>query len=258
MASEPVAYDALAGVYPWLVPEALLTPQGAVDAFADVLDALDDGARVLDCAAGTGQLAVGLALRGYDVVAADASPAMVARTRELAATHGVRVPVVPCAWEALPAQAWAGRFDAVFCVGNSLPHAGPTPRRRAALAAMAGVLRAGGLLAVTSRNWELVRALGPGLQVADRLVERDGRRGLVIYAWTLPDGADDAVHVDVAVSFIDDGGAVTTHGERLAVWSFTHGQLAADLRAAGLEPRSSTYADDAARYLVTARRISAP
>lgn len=36
--------------------------------------------RVLDCAAGTGQLAVGLAARGLTVVASNASPVMVERT----------------------------------------------------------------------------------------------------------------------------------------------------------------------------------
>jgi hypothetical protein len=62
-----VSYDTLAGVYDWLVPEALLTPQRSAAAFGDVIDELAPGARVLDCAAGTGLVAVGLALRGFDV-----------------------------------------------------------------------------------------------------------------------------------------------------------------------------------------------
>ncbi len=57
-------YDDLADAYEWLVPEPLLTPEGSLAAFADVVEALPAGARVLDCAAGTGQLAVGMALRG--------------------------------------------------------------------------------------------------------------------------------------------------------------------------------------------------
>jgi SAM-dependent methyltransferase len=250
----PRSYDTLAEVYEWLVPEPLLTPSGAVEAFAAVVDRLDPGARVLDCAAGTGQLAVGLALRGHDVVATDASAGMIARTRALAAGHGVDLSAVVSDWESLPGQGWQGAFDAVFCVGNSITHAGPTPRRRAALAAMAGVLRAGGLLVVTSRNWDLVRAQGSGLQVAERLVERGGDRALVIYCWTLPDREERALHADVAVSLIADDGTVITHQERLTGWPFSHAQLDADLRAAGLTPQSSTYAGDAERYLVTARR----
>ena len=74
-------YGTLAAVYDWLVPDALLAPAGSVAAFAQVVDGLGSGARVLDCAAGTGHLAVGLALRGFRVVATDASSAMIQRTR---------------------------------------------------------------------------------------------------------------------------------------------------------------------------------
>jgi len=48
------AYEELAGVYEWLVPEALLAPEGSVAAFAGVVDGLPAGARVLDCASPSG------------------------------------------------------------------------------------------------------------------------------------------------------------------------------------------------------------
>jgi hypothetical protein len=60
-------YDTLAEVYDWLVPETLLEPEASAAAFETVIDRLPDGARVLDCAAGTGTLAVGLALRVIDL-----------------------------------------------------------------------------------------------------------------------------------------------------------------------------------------------
>ena len=113
---------------------------------------------MLDCACGAGQLAVGLALRGFDVSASDASAEMVARTRALAAERGVAVPAVVRRWEELR----GGPYDAVFCVGNSITHAPGSAGRRAALAAMRGVLRDGGLLAVTSRTWEPPQGRGGG------------------------------------------------------------------------------------------------
>ena len=247
-------YGTLAAVYEWLTPDALLEPEGAVAAFADVVGDLPAGARVLDCAAGTGQLAVGLALRGLDVTATDASAAMIGRTRALAERHGTALRTAACAWEDLPGQGWDTTFDAVLCVGNSLAHAPGRAARRAALAAMAGVLKPGGLLAVTSRNWEQVRQERPGLEVADRLVERQGRRGLVIYAWAIPDAWDDPHDVEVAVTLIDAAGRAATHGERLTFWPFTHEALDDDLRAAGLAPAAGTYDPAAGRYLVTARR----
>src|SRR3954452_9332184 len=100
---------------------------------------------------------------------------MVARTRSLAAEHGVAVDAHTCTWEELPRPGWDDRFEAVFCVGNSLAHAQGRDGRRLALRAMASVLRPGGKLVLTSRNWELVRGRGSGLSVAAEVIERDGR-----------------------------------------------------------------------------------
>jgi SAM-dependent methyltransferase len=246
------AYDELAAVYEFLVPGPLLTPEGTSAAFAPVVEAVEPGARLLDCACGTGTLAVGLAQRGFAVTATDASGVMVEQARTLATRHGVELRAERLAWEQLPGRGWEGEFDAVLCVGNSLTHAPGAEGRRAALGAMAGVLRPGGLLAVTSRDWERLLARGPGLDVDERLTERRGRRGLVVRAWTLPGDWEAPHHLDTAVALIGEDGAVRTRGERLTFWPFTHDALQADLRAAGLTPASSTYGD-ADRYLVTAQ-----
>jgi SAM-dependent methyltransferase len=247
-------YDELARVYEWLVPDALLEPEGALAAFAPLADALTPGARVLDCAAGTGQLAVGLALRGFDVTASDASAAMVERTRALAAARGAVLDAVVRTWEGWGEVGVPEPFDAVFCVGNSLTHAGPRGDRRVALAAMAGLLRAGGVLVVTSRNWERLRAGRPRLEVDERLVERGGRSALIIRSWTIPEEWDAPHGLEVAVALLSGDGSVTTHRELLAFWPFTERELDEDLRAAGLEPDAGTYEPAAERYLVSARR----
>jgi len=226
-------YDTLADVYDWLVPEALLEPEGSVAAFEGVVAELPAGARVLDCACGTGTLAVGLALRGFELSASDASEGMVERTRALAAAHGVRVEATVRLWEELD----GGPFDAVFCVGNSITHA---RERRPALARMRGVLHDGGLLALTSRTWERPQEEG------EEIVERHGRRARVTHTWHPGE-------LEVAVAFDDDG---TTYAERLACWPFTHDELQADLLATGFEPVASTFDPDVARYLVTSRANS--
>jgi hypothetical protein len=69
---------------------------------------------------------------------------------------------VNCDWASLDQQGWREPFDTVFCIGNSIAHAGLAGLRRAALSAMAGLLCDGGLLALTSRTWDLIRAQGPG------------------------------------------------------------------------------------------------
>ena len=173
---------------------------------------------------------------------------MIERTRGLAEEHGVELPARVCRWEELSDDR---PFDAVFCVGNSLAHAEGSGARREALARMAAVLAPGGLLAVTSRNWELERAAGSRVDVDEELIERGGRRGLKIQAWTIPEDWEEPHTLELTVALID-GVSVTPCGERLTVWPFTHETLAEDLRAAGLTPALSTYAADAGRYLVTA------
>jgi SAM-dependent methyltransferase len=217
-------YDTLADVYEFLVPEQLLSPAGSFAAFAPWLP--PPPARVLDCACGTGTLAAGLLEAGYETDARDLSPEMVARARALGVAAEVR------AWEDLePTHA----YDAVLCIGNSLPH---TPDRRAALAAMAGALRPGGTLLLTSRNWELEQPAG------EELVERDGRRAVVTRTWT--PGTPTRFEITVAI----DGAPRVA--ETLTVWPFTHAELLADLAAAGLTPTDDTYEPTAARYLLAA------
>ncbi len=133
-----------------------------------------------------------------------------------------------------------------MCVGNSLAH---SDARRASLAAMASVLRPGGLLELTSRNWELEHS---GLRVSDTIVERDGRRGLVIYDWLPPRG--ERHDFDIAVAILNADGTVVTHAERMSYWPFTHTALAHDLQSVGLTVETNTSTREVERYLVTARR----
>lgn len=113
----------------------------------------DCGARrVLDAACGTGMHAIALAKRGYEVVGADLSAAMVARARENADLAGVRVRFVVAGFGTL-ARSFTD-FDALLCLGNSLPHVLTAEDLRATLDDFAAVLRSGGLLLVQNRNFE--------------------------------------------------------------------------------------------------------
>jgi 2-polyprenyl-3-methyl-5-hydroxy-6-metoxy-1,4-benzoquinol methylase len=249
-------YSALASVYEYLVPDALLDPPGSFAAFREWVGDLPPGAPVLDCACGPGHLAVGLAQAGFAVTATDASSAMTSQTLALAKAHGVALTAAPVTWDELPEQGWDGRFAAVLCVGNSITHAEGAASRRRALRNMSLLLQPGGRLLVTSRNWELVRATGSRLHVADRLVERDGRRGLVIYDWNVPESWTERHRLHVAVALIDDDGGVQTVVEELDFRPFRHEELLEDLAAVGLRVRATTYEIDVDRYLVVACRDS--
>ncbi|MFZ6029702.1 MAG: class I SAM-dependent methyltransferase [Chloroflexota bacterium] len=113
--------------------------------------------RVLDAACGTGMHAIALAQHGYTCAGADLSPAMIARARANAAAAGVVVSFSVAGFGAL-AAAFGGGFDALLCLGNSLPHLLTPEALAAALADFAVCLRPGGLLLIQNRNFDAVMA----------------------------------------------------------------------------------------------------
>lgn len=115
--------------------------------------------RVLDAACGTGRHAIALAQRGYEVAGADLSAAMVSQARANAAAAQVEVPFVQAGLGHL-ADNLPGPWDAVLCLGHSLPHLLSAAEVAAALEDMARILRPGGLLLAQNRNDERLLAHG--------------------------------------------------------------------------------------------------
>ncbi|MFN8472872.1 MAG: class I SAM-dependent methyltransferase [Anaerolineae bacterium] len=97
---------------------------------------------VLDVACGVGDLAVGLAQRGYGVTAADLAPAMIAIAREKAVAEGVSATFEVADMRALP---YRESFDLALCFGDSLNYMLTPVDVRKALTAMYRSLRPGGL-----------------------------------------------------------------------------------------------------------------
>jgi glycine/sarcosine N-methyltransferase len=155
--------------------------------------------RVLDAACGTGMHAVALAQRGYALVGADLSAAMIERARSNAAAAGVEARFEVAGFGGLahtfgcapgledpgldhpPSAASSGRrgltrtdtgFGAVLCLGNSLPHLLAPADLAAALADFAACLRPNGLLLIQNRNFD--RVLARGERWMDPQVRREG------------------------------------------------------------------------------------
>lgn len=76
--------------------------------------------RVLDVATGTGFHSVRLLKAGFDVVSVDGSPEMLAQAFENARRSGQILRTVHADWRWL-GQAIDNKYDAVICLGNSLP-----------------------------------------------------------------------------------------------------------------------------------------
>jgi glycine/sarcosine N-methyltransferase len=112
--------------------------------------------RVLDAACGTGHHVITLAQRGYQAVGADLSGAMIRMARENARAAGVEVPFLVAGFGDLAAQ--GSLFDAILCLGNSLPHLLTGQAVEHTLADFAAALRPGGLLVIQNRNFDRILA----------------------------------------------------------------------------------------------------
>ncbi len=113
--------------------------------------------RVLDAACGTGLHAIALARRGYTVVGADLSEGMIERARANALAQGIQVDFLAAGFGDLRARAGSG-FDALLCLGNSLPHVLTPGDLAAALADFGACLRTAGVLVIQNRNFDAVLA----------------------------------------------------------------------------------------------------
>jgi glycine/sarcosine N-methyltransferase len=107
---------------------------------------------VLDCACGTGVHLELLAREGFSVTGSDNSDAMLGVARENLTREGIGVELHRSAWHELP-EKLPGRYDAVLCLGNSLPLALTDDAVRDSLRGMYSMLNAGGLLVVSIRNF---------------------------------------------------------------------------------------------------------
>lgn len=147
-------YDALAADYDRFVNwEGRLAYEMP---FFDRLFAGQGVQRVLDAACGTGHHAIALARRGYQVTGADLSAAMIERARQNASREGVEVAFIVAGLGELVGLSQC--FDAILCLGNSLPHLLTVSAVAAALDDFAAVLRPGGWLVLQNRNFDRVWA----------------------------------------------------------------------------------------------------
>ncbi len=113
-------------------------------------------ARILDAATGTGMHAIALAKEGYEVAGADLSPEMIEIARSNAQSADVNVVFESAGFGRL-AQTFSGRtFNALLCLGNSLPHLLSEKELESAINDFAACLKPGGWLLIQNRNYDEV------------------------------------------------------------------------------------------------------
>jgi SAM-dependent methyltransferase len=151
-------YDSLSKDYDYFVnwPERLAYELPFIEAQIASAVGSSRPVKVLDAACGTGMHAIALAQRGYVAAGADLSAGMIEQAVANAVSAGVQVDFQVAGFGAL-----AGKFsgyDALLCLGNSLPHVLSLSELANTLVDFRGCLRPGGLLLVQQRNFDAVLA----------------------------------------------------------------------------------------------------
>ncbi|MEW2154725.1 class I SAM-dependent methyltransferase [Streptomyces sp. NPDC007189] len=227
-------YDSLADDYHLIYPDwaASVRRQGVV------LDALvgRERAAVLDCACGIGTQAIGLALRGHRVIGTDLSVRAAARAGREAAQWGATLPTAGADMRRLPFP--GGRFDAVVCADNSLPHLLTEPDVRAALAEMRRVLRPGGRLLVSTRPYDELLRERPVSTPPQVHESADGTgRTVTFQLWHWHEDGEhyDLEHVQLVPGQGDqeDSGEWRVRVRRAAYWALGRDRLARFAAGAG-------------------------
>ena len=146
-------YDGIAGRYDDIVGG--VARSDAARQFATWLIESQGAQRVLDVACGTGLHARALAERGVHVVAADASRTMLRKARDKAGDAGQYIEWLHAPMETI-AQRTTGPFNAILCLGNSLPHLLTDTQLHATIRGFGALLAAGGIAVVQLLNYDRV------------------------------------------------------------------------------------------------------
>jgi glycine/sarcosine N-methyltransferase len=135
---------------------------------------------VLDCSCGIGTQAIGLAKAGYAVTATDISPASVQRCAREASARGLLIRTSHADMRSL--EGVTGPFDAVISFGNALPHLLDDADLQAAACALRRVVRPGGVLLASIRDYDAALRNRPSGDLPRRFQTDAGER-IVFQVW---------------------------------------------------------------------------
>lgn len=138
---------------------------------------------VLDAACGTGQHVLALAQLGYEASGADYSSGMIDQARQNQQRLGLPANFRVAGFGELAPAFSPNQFDALLCLGNSIPHILNEIDLLRAFYDFAAVLKPGGLLLLQNRNFDAV------MRVQDR--------------WMGPQTASEGTHEWTFVRFYD-------------------------------------------------------
>lgn len=152
-------YDKLASIYDYFVnwDDRLAYELPFLEQQLRALGKDPSQIRVMDAACGTGHHAIALANIGFQMFGSDLYPEMVSMADANAKAAGEKVTFRTAGFGSINETfKQPGEFDAVLCLGNSLPHVASEQDLKKALQDFKELLRPGGMLLLQMRNFDLV------------------------------------------------------------------------------------------------------
>jgi glycine/sarcosine N-methyltransferase len=156
---------------------------------------------ILDCSAGIGTQAIGLAFFGHEVTATDISPRAIERATREAQRFGVSITFGVADFRSLSQQV-AGEFDVVISCDNSLPHLLTDDDLLLATQNIRSKLREGGLFLASIRDYDQILRERPSATMPS---VSDSPRGKRIY-FQVWEWADDGRTYSVHLFLVTESG----------------------------------------------------
>jgi glycine/sarcosine N-methyltransferase len=246
-------YEPLAEVYHLIFEDwDASTARQAVAIDRLIRTELGDGAqRILDCACGIGTQAIGLSQLGHLITASDVCGKAVERARIEAQQRGLAIAFHVSDMTGLREIGESG-FDAVVALDNALPHL-EEDELNAAIEAMGGKLRDGGVLLASMRDYDRLIVERPTVQ-GPAFYGGELDRRIVHQLWDWTD--EDRYRVHLYITVKQDGTWRALHfvGEYRAV---LRREVTAALAKAGFEQIRWLVPEESGFYqpLVMARKL---
>ena len=205
---------------------------------------------VLDATCGIGTQAIGLAGAGFAVTATDISPASVERCAREAAARGLDITALVADVRVLDIDG-AGSFDAALSFDNALPHLLDDADLGAACAALRRMLRPGGALLASIRDYDAILRERPSGDPPRRYATDVGER-IVFQVWEWSD--DDRYTLRHFLAECGAGGWAVTE-RQTEYHALTRAAVSAALVEAGFEDVRWAMPNDTGFYqpIVSAR-----
>ncbi len=150
---------------------------------------------ILDCACGTGLQSIGLLKHGFTVLSSDISEDMLEQAVTNAEEFGYKINPIQADFRELDKKL-SKKFDAVICMGNSLPHLLTDEEIKKALTNMYALLENKGLLIIEMRNYDELLSKQPKF-IPIKLNGEDHERGELVTIFYVLDYLKNVIRFNV-------------------------------------------------------------